>query len=70
MTTYKDIENYIKEKYQVYIKSCWIAHVKELQGIQMRKAPNRISQTKRVNPCPERYIPIIIETLQYFVGKS
>ncbi len=52
MATYCDIQNYVKEKFNVSIKTCWIAHVKVLNGLPMRRAPNRISSNIRVFPCP------------------
>jgi hypothetical protein len=66
MATYKEIQDYIKDKHQINVKTCWIAHVKEIMGIQMRKAPNRISGTERVSPCPQKHVQIIIDALNHF----
>lgn len=52
MATYKAIQEYIKDKYNCSIKTCWIADMKEQCGIVTRTAPNRISESKRVYPCP------------------
>ena len=52
MATYKEIQNYVLEKYNVTVKTCWIAHVKERCGILTRCAPNRIGANRRTNPCP------------------
>ena len=53
MATYSDIQEFVKNKYNVTVKTCWIAHVKELNGINLKKAHNRISNNKRVYPCPD-----------------
>ena len=54
MATYKDIQNYIKEKYGRTVKTCWIAHMKELYGLNPAIAQNRLSENARTNPCPEK----------------
>ncbi len=59
MATYKEIQKYVKDKYQTTIKTCWIAHMKEKCGLPRRPATNRISEDSRVYPCPaecEKYI--------------
>ncbi len=66
MATYKAIQNYIKDKYNCSIKTCWIADMKEQCGISTRKAPNRISKSKRVYPCPEKYKAKMIDTFRHF----
>ncbi len=66
MTTYKQIQNYIKETYNLCVKTCWIADIKEQCGLKMRHAPNRISKDKRTNPCPESKSECIKATLRHF----
>lgn len=51
MATYKEIQDWVKLHYGFTPKTCWIAHVKSLSGLPMRKAPNRIGDD-RVAPCP------------------
>ena len=41
------------------MKNCWIAHVKELNGLPLRVAWNRQSKAKRKHPCPPEVRPII-----------
>jgi hypothetical protein len=53
MVTYKEIQEYVKKRYGHSIKTCWIAHMKELLGLPRRNAPNRISDNFRTNPCPK-----------------
>jgi len=36
MATYVQIQNYIKDKYQCSIKTCWIAHIKEKCNLPKR----------------------------------
>ena len=43
MATYKEIQAYVKDKYGFQPKMCWIAHMKEVCGIPVKNAPNRIS---------------------------
>ena len=49
MATYKDIRNFVKEKYGFYPQPCWIAHMKEVCGIPVRVAHNRFSLKKNEN---------------------
>ncbi len=59
MATYKQIQEYLKYNYGFVPKTCWIAHMKEVCGIYVKKAPNRISPDKREKPCPidkQKYI--------------
>jgi len=66
MATYKMIQQYVKEKYNQNIRTCWIAHVKEIEGLKPSKAPNRISGKERQNPCPKEYMKLIKEALKHF----
>lgn len=66
MATYKEIQDYIREKHGYTAQTCWIAHTKDLVGLQTRSAPNRIDPNKRVKPCPEDKINDIKEALKHF----
>jgi len=66
MATYQQIQKWIKENYGFSVKTCWIAHVKEICGLPVRKAPNRINKNKRVDPCPKSKIEYIKEAFKYF----
>ena len=50
--TYADIADCVKRHHGFTPKPCWIAHVKELNGITVRVAPNRYDREKRTVPCP------------------
>lgn len=64
MATYKDVQDDIKRRHGRTVKTCWIAHVKELTGLQPRKAANRISAAKRKVPCPPEFRPIIESSMR------
>jgi hypothetical protein len=40
MGTYKEIQEDIHKRYGRTVKTCWIAHVKELNGLKPRSSPN------------------------------
>jgi len=48
MATYTDIQFYVLKKNGFVPETCWIAHAKEICGIPMREAPNRIDPNKRI----------------------
>ena len=66
MATYKEIQGYVKETYGFSPKTCWIAHMKELCGIPVKNAPNRISPSHREKPCPPEKMPYIKEAFRHF----
>lgn len=66
MATYKEIQEYIRNEKGYMAQTCWIAHTKSLCGIQTRNSPNRISENKRVKPCPEDKIEDIKEAFRHF----
>jgi hypothetical protein len=52
MATYKEIQNYVKQNNGYIPKSCWIAHMKELCGLNPKMSARRYSPTTRTHPCP------------------
>jgi hypothetical protein len=52
MATYKAIQARVKSAKGFVPKTCWIAHVKSLNGLTDRVAPNRLSTNERAYPCP------------------
>ncbi len=64
MVTYKDIQIYVKEKYNISIKTCWIAHMKEVCDLKPKISPNRINVNKRKYPCPEDKQEIVLEAFR------
>jgi len=65
MNNYEEIQKYTKENYGYKVKTCWIAHVKEMCGLPVKQAYNRISDV-RSNPCPDNKIESIKEAFKYF----
>lgn len=63
MATYKQIQDDVRSRHGRAVKTCWIAHVKELNGLNPRKAPNRISRARQV-PCPVEFQSIIEESMR------
>lgn len=59
MATYEQIRNDILALHGRTVQNCWIAHVKELNGLAPKAAPNRRSLKGRVKPCPEKVRPLI-----------
>jgi len=66
MTSYKQIQIWVKTHYGFVPRSCWIAHVKEICNLNPRIAPNRISKTDRQYPCPADKIGAIKQAFRHF----
>lgn len=66
MTTYKQIQEFVKATYGYIPKSCWIAHMKELHGLKPRISHNRYSVSSRTNPCPIKKQKVLEEAFKYF----
>jgi len=65
MATYKQIQDYVRKNHGFVPETCWIAHVKELMGLPLRKAPNR-QGAGRVKRCPPSKIAPIRQALKHF----
>ena len=52
IATYKQIQNYVKELHGYTPRGTWIAHMKEICGLNPKMAATRRSPTSRINPCP------------------
>ncbi|ENK1960095.1 hypothetical protein [Vibrio cholerae] len=64
--TYKKVQEYVKEQYGFSVKSCWIAHVKELNGVSINNAPNRQSPKARKYPCPADKVKVLESAMKKF----
>jgi hypothetical protein len=64
MATYTQIQEDVRARHGRVVKTCWIAHVKAQNGLQMRTAPNRHSPDARVHPCPLAVKPLIEDSLR------
>jgi hypothetical protein len=51
LATDKQIQEYVRRHYGYTPETCWIAHVKELNGLPVRTAHNRQGAV-RMKPCP------------------
>ena len=65
MATYAEIEEWIRERYGWRPKTCWIAHCKEIAGLDRRDAPNRRGRDRLV-PCPREKRAAIIQAFRHF----
>ncbi|WP_440954999.1 hypothetical protein ACSAZK_15785 [Methanosarcina sp. Mfa9] len=66
MATYKQIQEWVKANYCCNVKTCWIAHAKEICNIPVKKAPNRYNENIRTNPCPPDKFDYIKEAFEHF----
>jgi hypothetical protein len=66
MATYKQIIDYVRKLHNTTVQTCWIAHVKELSGLNPNQAPNRILSTSRTKPCPDDNVKMIEDALRHF----
>lgn len=66
MATYKEIREYVKEKYGYTPKDCHIAHMKEICHIPVRMSPHRRDPAVRQVPCPEERQNDIREAFKHF----
>jgi hypothetical protein len=65
MATYEEIQKDVKDHHHRTMKTCWIAHVKELNGLPVRNAWNRESNN-RTYPCPSQERDWIEESMRRF----
>lgn len=66
MTTYKEIQGYVKTNFGYEPKPCWITHCMEIYGLDPKASPNRQDIEKRVSPCPEDKKIDILRAFQHF----
>jgi hypothetical protein len=64
MTSYRQIQEWVRQRYGFVPQTCWIAHMKELHGLPLRDAPNR--RGERVKPCPPERRGPIEEAFRHF----
>ena len=62
----KQIQEYTKNHFGYYAKTCWIADVKSQCGIYVKPAWNRKDKYNREVPCPQNKINDIREALNFF----
>ena len=59
VATYRDVIACVERQHGFTPKTCWIAHCKELSGVRVRRAWNRLGNL-REEPCPPRKRAAII----------
>lgn len=59
MATYEQIRRDVRSSTGKIMQNCWIAHVKEMNGLAPKAAPNRKSLKERKKPCPDHMRPLI-----------
>ncbi len=65
--TYRQIAEHVKSTHGWKPKMCWIAHCKEIAGLPVRRAPNRMDEEgARANPCPNDRVRPILAAFRYF----
>ncbi len=64
MSTYKEIQDKVRKASGFTPKTCWIAHVKELAGLNPKVAHNRHKSGTRKHPCPPAKIAAIKKALK------
>ena len=62
---YADIQKWVREEHGFTPKTCWIAHVKALNGLRVRRAWNRQGPTRLV-PCPPEKRASIEDAFRHF----
>lgn len=67
MATYREIQKDVKTYTEKSVKTCWIAHVKELNGLPVNIAKNRACLSERKNHCPPD-IRLLIEASMRRLG--
>lgn len=66
MATYAMIKAHVFHRHGRHVKTGWIAHVKELNGLVLRPAPNRPPGTERKHPFPDWARPLIEDSMWRF----
>ncbi|QJT08766.1 hypothetical protein E8L03_07425 [Oceanidesulfovibrio marinus] len=59
MATYRQIQDWVRQNYGQGVKTCWVAHVKEMHGL----AP---VNSNRTHPCPTGRVSQIEAAFRHF----
>lgn len=65
MATYRLIREYVRSTEGFDPKTCWVAHVKELNGLRVNRAWNRAGVHRDV-PCPPDKRLVIERAFRHF----
>jgi hypothetical protein len=61
MGTYRDLQLLVKRTHDRVMQSCWIADVKEKNGLPLRYSWRR---GPRIKPCPDEWRPVIEDAMR------
>lgn len=61
MSTYRDLQLLVRRTHGHVMQSCWIADVKEKNGLPLRWSRRSGS---RVKPCPDQWRPVIEDAMR------
>ncbi len=64
VATYKQIQADVQKCHGRTVKTCWIAHVKELNRLSLRRSSKCLSTEQRKHPCPDSVRPLIEELMR------
>lgn len=64
MATYKEIQEDIRQRHHVTVKTFWIADIKRQHGQTRRIASNRLDPERAKYPCPQDKQVLIEESLK------
>lgn len=60
-STYRDLQSLVRGTHGRVMQSCWIADVKEKNGLRLRGSRR---SGPRVKPCPDEWHPAIEEAMR------
>jgi hypothetical protein len=63
--TYQEIQKWVQQRFGFTPETCWIAHCKEIYGLPLGEAVNRMG-SERVKPCPPEKQMAIKKAFQHF----
>ena len=67
MATYEEIQKFVKERYNTTVKTCHIAHAKEILGLPVKRSWRRTGERKyKVSNTKLKYID---DAFRYFKMK-
>ncbi len=66
LTAYWRIQEWVRNNFGFVPRTCWIAHVKEMSGLEVRIAWNRLDPSERTDPCPSYKVQHIENAFRHF----
>jgi hypothetical protein len=66
MATYREIQDWVKAEHGYVVKTCWIAHCKEIAGLPLKISHRRYVSNIRQVPCPTEKKQAIMDAFNHF----